>query len=215
MIAQSLGALRNRVRLQPRDIGAFAALRAGGMRFSICAYDLPGVGALSTVSMTAMLGLMRMETLVLTPLERDAPLLSCDLVRVAGRDTLLLELYDTQLAPIDTAALDAVKAAYAALPDHDLGTHWYDPLKLPPSLAKRGRKLWAQAAPLADAYLAAYLDLLSAAPPCARTEKQARVRAYVDGLLQNGGPSTDQFKKLIGAEQTAALFRQVIFRAED
>ena len=106
-------------------------------------------------------------------------------------------------------------AAYAALPDHDLGTHWYDPLKLPPSLAKRGRKLWAQAAPLADAYLAAYLDLLSAAPPCARAEKQARVRAYVDGLLQNGGPSTDQFKKLIGAEQTAALFRQVIFRAED
>ena len=97
------------------------------MRFSICAYDLPGVGALSTVSMTAMLGLMRMETLVLTPLERDAPLLSCDLVRVAGRDTLLLELYDTQLAPIDTAALGAVKAAYAALPDHDLGTHWYDP----------------------------------------------------------------------------------------
>lgn len=215
MIAQSLGALKNRVRLQPRDIGAFAALRAGGMRFSICAYDLSGIGALSTVSMTAMLNLMRMETLVLTPLERDAPLLSCDLVRVAGRDTLLLELYDTQLAPIDTDALDAVKAAYAALPDHDLGTHWYDPLKLPPSLAKRGRKLWAQAAPLADAYLAAYLDLLSAAPPCARAEKQARVRAYVDGLLQNGGPSTDQFKKLIGEERTAALFRQVIFRAED
>ena len=215
MIAQSLGALKNRVRLHPRAIGASAALHAGATRLSICAYDLPGVGALSTVSMTAMLNLMRMETLVLTPLERDAPLLSCDLVRVAGRDTLLLELYDTQLAPIDTDALDAVKAAYAALPDHDLGTHWYDPLKLPPSLAKRGRKLWAQAAPLADAYLAAYLDLLSAAPPCARAEKQARVRAYVDGLLQNGGPSTDQFKKLIGAEQTAALFRQVIFRAED
>ena len=68
---------------------------------------------------------------------------------------------------------------------------------------------------LVNGLSAGELDLLSAAPPCARAEKQARVRAYVDGLLQNGGPSTDQCKKLIGAEQTAALFRQVIFRAED
>ena len=186
------------------------------MRFSICAYDLPGVGALSTVSMTAMLGLMRMETLVLTPLERDAPLLSCDLVRVAGRDTLLLELYDTQLAPIDTAALGAVKAAYAALPDHDLGTHWYDPAQAaalacqarPEAVGRRPRRSRTRIWP----------PISTCCPPRrrARAPKSRRACAPMwTGCSKTGGPSTDQFKKLIGAEQTAALFRQVIFRAED
>lgn len=214
MIARAQRALAARARTRARDIGAFAEIRAGGMRFTVHAYDIDGVGACSTVSMTGLLGLMRMETLVLTPLEVDAPLLSCDLVRAAGRDTLLLELYDTQLSHIDTSPLDAVKAAYAALPDHDLGTHWYDPLKLSPSLSKRGRGLWKRAAPLCEAYLNAYFRLLGDAPACDRAEKQARVRAYVEGLLKNGGPSTDQFKRLIGEERTRELFTRVIFCSE-
>ena len=35
------------------------------------------------------------------------------------------------------------------------------------------------------------------------------------GLLKNGGPSTDVFKKGIGDEKTAALFRKILFATEE
>lgn len=34
---------------------------------------------------------------------------------------------------------------------------------------------------------------------------------YAEGLLANGGPSTDVFKKQFGDEKTAELFRKVLF----
>jgi hypothetical protein len=37
---------------------------------------------------------------------------------------------------------------------------------------------------------------------------------YVEGLLKNGGPSTDVFKKALGVEKTAELFRKILFATE-
>lgn len=215
MIDHALASLKSRYRVQQRDIGDYAEIKKAGMHFSIRSYWIDGVGGLSAVSMSAMLGLMRMETLVLSPLDLDAPLFSFDRIRAAGNDTLLLELYDTQLAPIDLDALDAVKAGSSDLPDHALGEHWYDPLKLSPSLSKRGKRMDAAYAPLCREYWDAYLALLATAPACDREEKRSRIRAYTDGLLQNGGPSTDQFKKLIGEAQTRELFTRFIFFSEE
>ena len=45
----------------------------------------------------------------------------------------------------------------------------------------------------------------------AKTEKAS---AYVEGLLSHGGPSTDVFKKALGEEKTAELFRRVLFGTE-
>jgi hypothetical protein len=33
----------------------------------------------------------------------------------------------------------------------------------------------------------------------------------VEGLLTNGGPSTDVFKKSLGLDKTAVLFRNILF----
>jgi hypothetical protein len=41
--------------------------------------------------------------------------------------------------------------------------------------------------------------------------KRERSAAYVNGLLKNGGPSTDVFKKSIGEEKTRKLFEEVLF----
>jgi hypothetical protein len=60
-----------------------------------------------------------------------------------GNETLMLELYSTQLSNIDVSSLDKIKVGYTHLPDHDLGSHWYDHLKMSPTLAKRGKKLKA------------------------------------------------------------------------
>lgn len=36
--------------------------------------------------------------------------------------------------------MQAVNEKYAVLPDHDLGEHWYDSIKLKESASKRGKK---------------------------------------------------------------------------
>lgn len=205
--------IRGRYAVKERNMGEYAQIRKNGMRFDIRAFETP-IGNFSTVSMSAMFGLMKMETVVFTPLTVDAPLFSFDRILAMGNDTLLLELYDTQLEPTDVSKLDAVKATAEDLPDHDLGKHWYDPMKLSPSLAKRGKKLDAAYRKLVADYADAYLALLETAPKCDPDAKRAKTAEYVDGLFANGGPSTDQFKKLIGEEKAKDLFSRFVFSSK-
>ncbi len=207
--------LRAICRVTERDVSPWQKIDKGPLHFRISAYELEGIGRMSVITMKAMLGLLKMDTVVITPLEKDMPLMSYDLVRAMGEDTLLLELYDTQLAPAKYGAMNAIKKQYTALPDNCLGKKWYDHLKLSPTLSKKGKKLAKQYEPLCHAWFDAYLTQLTEAPACDRTKKQAKVRAYVDGLFANGGPSTDQFKNLIGEDAARKLFGQFVFSSED
>ena len=60
-------------------------------------------------------------------------------------------------------------------------------------------------------YLAAYLEDAAEADYCEPAGKKEKASVYVEGLLTNGGPSTDVFKKGIGDEKTAELFRNILF----
>jgi len=211
MIDFAISAVKEQYGLTVREIPQNSLIKKNGMKFAICAYEIPGIGNLSTVRMSAMLGLMKMTTVVLTPLEKDAPLFSYDRISAFGQETLLCELYDTCLRKPDVSGLAAVKKAYESLPDHDLGKHWYDPMKLSPTLAKRGKKLSSQFDELEQEYFKAYLNSLSAAEACDSGEKNAKTAEYVDGLFTHGGPSTDQFAKLIGIEEAKELFSKYIF----
>jgi hypothetical protein len=42
-------------------------------------------------------------------------------------------------------------------------------------------------------------------------KKKELSKKYVEGLLREGGPSTGVFKKALGEEKTAKLFREVLF----
>ena len=140
------------------------------------------------------------------------PLLSYDRVKAMGRDTLIFELTDTLIGPCFLKPLDEVKARYASFPDHDLGSHWYDLIRLEQSVSKKGKAAQTAAFDaLTDEYLDAYIACAGQAKPCASAEKVQKSGAYVEGLLQHGGPSTDIFKKGLGEEKTADLFRRVLF----
>ena len=60
-------------------------------------------------------------------------------------------------------------------------------------------------------YMNAFLADARLAAPCQADAKREKASVYVEGLLSNGGPSTDVFKKSIGEEKTAQLFREVLF----
>lgn len=45
-------------------------------------------------------------------------------------------------------------------------------------------------------------------------EKQEKVREYTNGLLSNGGPSTNHFKNMIGEDAIKDLFTKYIFSSD-
>jgi hypothetical protein len=157
---------------------------------------------------------MKMDTLIINPLEKDMPLYSYDRVLAMGNDTLIEELYDTLLHPLDMEPLREVVERYLNLPEHDLGSHWYDSIKLVESVSKKGKKMTGKFDELASDYFDAYMDLAKEAVECTEAGKKEKARVYVEGLLKNGGPSTDIFKKHLGEEQTAQLFRKILFGTE-
>lgn len=212
MIDSLLHAMEVCYPLTELSAGEYAGLKARGMNFSIRRFHAQGLGSVSVMSAKGFFGLMRMDTLIVNPTELDMPLLSYDRVYAMGNDTLIFEVYDTLLGDASVITMENTKRSRMALPEHDVGSHWYDDLKLPVSLAKKGKK---KDTPAFDALTTAYVDAFlqdcrnaAACEPAAKREKASR---YVEGLLEHGGPSTDVFMKAIGREKTADLFRRVLF----
>ncbi len=193
--------------------GEFSALKVSSIRFSIKAYHAEGLGHVSIMTASGMMGLMQMDTLIVNPTARDLPLYSYDRILAMGNDTLITELYATMLEEKPLPALAEVKNAFSHLPERDPGEHWYDSIKLQESISKKTKK--KQSADM-DALSLAHLEAFLSFPAAAVSDKdlarkQTLAAAYVDGLLEKGGPSTDVFVKKLGKETTARLFREILF----
>lgn len=213
MLDKLLSAIGEKYPLSPLPTGEFAAMKVSGMKFAVFSYHAEGLGDVSIMAAKGFFGLMKMDTLIINPTEIDMPLLSYDRVNAMGNDTLIYELYDTFVGRTELAETAKAKLTGSALPDHDLGEHWYDSIKLAESVSKKGKD-HASFDALALAYMDGFLADCAGAAACDPAEKRSKASVYVDGLLQNGGPSTDVFKKAIGESKTAQLFRKVLFRTE-
>ena len=214
MTDKLLNILKNEYPMQSLDAGEFAVIKAIGMKFAVEAYRAEGLGHVSVMKAKGFFGLMKMDTLMIVPKEKDLPLYSYDRIFAMGNDTLIVELYDTLTAPFDAAAMDKVKSLFSALPERDPGEHWYDGIKLPQSISKKGKKTETIALDeLALEHFEAYIHA-DAATVTDTAAKNSRSAVYVDGLLEKGGPSTDVFKKTLGCEATAKLFKTVLFGTE-
>ena len=129
--------------LEQCSTGEFSKIKVSGMNFTIEKYYAKGIGNVSVMQAAGFFGLMKMDTLIINPTECDMPLFSYDRVHAMGNDTLIVELYDTlanEANRVDLSEIEKVKGKYAALPDHDLGSHWYDSIKLKESVSKKGKK---------------------------------------------------------------------------
>ncbi len=195
----------------PVDMGKLAHLQKSGMSFELSAFDA-GALRVSTISMKAMLGLMSMESVIVTSREKDVPLFNLDLVRAASKRTFLAEFYDTMLEEPGSAVLEdaaKVRALYEALPEYVRGERWYDSMLLPCSLGKSAKKdllSEEKMTEIASSYSALYMRWLESSPACSPEDKKEKTLAYVSRLLSEGGASTDQFRKLFGAEVTEKIF---------
>ena len=201
--------IRNRHALTALDAGEYSEMKVSGMKFTISAFHAEGLGHVSVMNAKGFFGLMKMETLIIVPDDEDRPLFSYDLINAMGNMTLYLEMYDTVAGVYDASPLDALKEKYSSIPDHDPGKHWYDDIRLKESIYKKDRKN-ALIPSLAEEFLKTYIE-----SPASKTEerklKKTKTKAYVDGLISHGGPSTDVFKKNVGEEKTKDLFEKVLF----
>ena len=212
MIEKLLTAIRKDFPLTEQDAGDFQKLKANGMKFSIQAYKAEGLGWVSVMTAKGFFSLMKMDTLIINPTDVDMPLLSYDRVHAMGNDTLIYELYDTLVGQPDLSLLDKAKGRTNLLPDHNLGKHWYDDIKLPQSFSKKCKKIQTPAFnDAAYQYMISFLKAAKIAPACDADAKREKASVYVEGLLTNGGPSTNVFKKSLGVEKTAHLFRHILF----
>ena len=212
MTDKLLSAISVQYPLTEVSAGEYAQLKANGMKFQVRSFHAEGLGWVSVMTAAGFFGLMKMDTLIINPTQVDMPLLSYDRVHAMGNDTLIFELYDTLVEAAGLPATAQAKQEGKALPDHDLGQHWYDPIKLPESLSKKGKKLHTVPFDvLTDKYMDAYLRDCAAAAACNPDSKREKASVYVEGLLTHGGPSTDVFKKAMGEEKTAYLFRHILF----
>lgn len=211
MTEKLIGLIKEKYSIRELDVGEFSALKANGMKFTVKAYCVEGLGHLSVMRAKGFFGLMKMDTLMIVPEEKNLPLYSYDRIYAMGNDTLIVELYDTLTEAIDLTALDEVKAKYAHLAERDPGKHWYDNIKLPQSISKKGKKAQTNDFDtLTTEHFTAYLNA-PAAEVLDKTKKKELSADYVNGLLSQGGPSTDVFKKAFGEEKTERLFKDVLF----
>ena len=210
MTNKILDILKTRFTLTPIDAGDMATLKASGMTFKVEAYVAEGLGHVSVMRAKGFFGLMKMDTLIINPTELDLPLYSYDRILAMGNDTLIVELYDTLVGNYSENGMKAVKEEFASLPERDPGEHWYDSIKLPSSISKKGKKITSELDKMTLEHFKSYLS--SSDIPVEDTEsKKEKAAVYVNGLLEKGGPSTDVFKKQLGIEKTTKLFREILF----
>lgn len=212
---QIKAALLWRYKLRPLDIGSDAKLSKKGMVFDTEAYEIEGVGHLCIMTMKAMAGLMKMETVILSSTERDVPLLNLDWVSAFGKETQIAELYDTQLSPYPQEKLNAfggIKKRDADLKDYEPGgSHSYDALKYPESYQKTGRNISGRLSEAAQDYISIFEAQLYKTEPCDREAKTAKVREFADTLISDGGVAVNQMTKLFGQETAERVIRRHMY----
>lgn len=213
--------IANSFSLTKKDAGKYAAFKASPLTITLEWYFAEGLGNVCLLRGKAMGGLMLMDTLVINFTLRDMPLFSYDYIAAMGKYTMLVEYYDTLLnkSAFDAAELRAIKSQIAAIPDYDLGKHWYDSIKLDASFAKRTKKSATnQLNDACNSVLATYLVQASNRPLLDEATQALKLRRgaeYVNGLLENGGPSTDAFTKALGKERTRDLFTRIVFGTQE
>ena len=209
--------------LIPKDIGADAHLSKRGMTFDTKSCEIKGVGHLCVMRMNAFMGLMKMETIVIAPTKVDMPLFNVDWVSAFGTETLIAELYDTQLEPWPGEAqkkFEEIQEEYLDVEDNESGEHWYDSVLYPVSIHKKGKGLTDRFNDAAKDYIdlfAAELAELSepaAAGKCPADLKRARVGDFARTLVENDGPAVNMMAKLFGEETMRRIVLKHMYGVE-
>ncbi len=213
-----LATLNENYKVTPVDVGDYKEMKIYGiMKFDVEQYDIEELGNLSIMRMN--MGVMQMATVVITPQDKNMPLLSADYMYILSNRKAYLEFYDVVKEKDATYnqlldALSKTQSNYDHLENIETSEAWYADL-LTVTSYKGGKSdvdkdLENMLVDSLNTYLkhAKELPLLSDEE---RIEKLAITVEYTDGLIEKGGISTDVFKKELGNEETKKFFDNIFF----
>lgn len=184
-------------------------LEVSKMNFHIVQYYAKDFGNVSI--MQGKNCLMKMDTLIINPFEKDVPLFSYDRKKVLFKDSLYCELFETR---VDSDKIPEFIKDLGKLNKYNikLKPNWYDDILYKESIHSKTLKLHSKYLDeSSNKFFNAYLKWSIQARNCDRYLKKAKAKEYTENLLQKGGPSTDLFIKEKGKEFTEKLFREVLF----
>ncbi len=187
------------------------------MKFDVEQYQVEGLGNLSV--MRVNMGVMQMATFVVTPLEKNMPLLSADYMYILGSRKSYLEFYDVVKEKDEEyqklmGQLSAVLEQYGELEDIEVSPAWYQDLLTVTAYKGGGGQEDIQLQNMLTESIGVYMKHAAELPVLEREEQEEKrsiTAAYTDGLIEKGGISTDVFKSSLGDEKTRDFFGKVFF----
>lgn len=221
-IDSGMDMLTKHAEITPVDAGEFKEIKMYGlMKFNVDQYDVSEFGNLSV--MTVNMGFMQMVSYVLTPYEKNMPLLSMDFMYILGNRKSYVEFYD--LVPDKntaeyTTVMESIQEyadRFSDLEDVEATPAWYEEL-MTVVLHKGGKR--ADDARIKELFTDAvdtYMSEASGAGKLTEAEKEEKLeltQEFSDDLITKGGVSTDVFKKALGEETTKEFFDKVFFGTE-
>ena len=214
--------LSNCTGIAPVDAGEFKQIKMYGlMKFDVSQYEINDTGNLSVMKVN--MGFMQMISFVITPYDKNMPLMSMDFMYIMGKRKAYVEFYD--LVPEkDSAEYDDVLSAikefeskYSSFEDIQTDPAWYDDL-MTVALHKAGKR--ADDEKIEEMFcdaISCYMEKANELEKLSDEEKAVKLELtqnYSDALVEKGGVSTDVFKKQLGEEKTKEFFDKVFFGTE-
>ncbi len=204
------------------NAGEFAEMKAKGiMKFAVRQFDLERAVNLSVMTMN--MGIMQMSSIVFTPAGKDLPLMSLDYMYIMGKRKAYLEIYDLveEKSPEYLKWLEKYKEAFGKhsnLQDTTVSEAWYKHLLTAVAYKMGNTRDDAELQALLLDTVKVYMnqmDSMNHMEEEAAKRKIELVKKYSDRLIDEGGVSTDFFKKSFGGDFTRRFFDRVFFGTDN
>ena len=208
----------------PLDAGEFSAISMNAplapgfvvtLDFDVQQYEVEGYGNLSIMKTD---GVQQMSTIVLTPFNKDLPLISTDYMFNGESRVSYIEFYglgingDENMPVFD--ALRPLTEKYAQFADQPPTPGWFDEVRTMGLFKVSGYQDDDAISQMLYDSFRITLDASKESPDLDEAQRVTRyemTQDYVDHLISNPGVSTAIFNMCLGAERTSQFFNDVFF----
>lgn len=212
MIQKMMEEIQSKYNCKSVNTGVFGKVMIEGAKFKIAAFEVKGVGRVSTVEMKRLIGLWEMQSLIITPYEKDMPIYYYNRHREKGNYVCRVEVFDTQLNEIVVSDFTDVEKKYDTLQDQEQSERWYDDMKLYGAVKRVEKSKKEELTPFIFQHFQTYMNMLENAQSCKSIQKKKRITSFVDLLCEKSGIAVIEiFLANYGQKVTEKLAKEVLF----
>lgn len=217
-INKILESFSSKTKLEEVDLENKASYKVGPIKVHFRKFKLDEFTSLSILEGKGMLGLIKVNTVVLTSSFKDIPLFSYDFMNMMGKKYYLYEMYDTFVEnKKDYSSYISSSNPIKDIKDYKPSESEMDKYLLSETIRKNPHT--KEEMKLLDEQTERFINLVIEEYLSSKEvnveEKQNKNAKYVYDLLTYGGVSTDLFTKKLGIETTKEIYEHILFGIKD